>query len=1075
MTTARRTTRKAPEKSYKKIDVPRFVNSSLFNEALVLRDLEKEMSFYLADEEMSGFLEFWFRFCTFAVEFDKSRKDIGNFDADKTLKNVVFPILDILGYGEKDNINLDTYLNNHTLSLANSKGERNNVTIPLCIFESSTAAKEILNDSITNIDSRVRENLSSIVIYDYFDAFADERIGKYDMSKSIPGEFRDEFYALDMTSRCVEYLNILHKDYGIVTDGARWRILHREKTKEDSTLFYEFDLYQFLELFTGESLGDVEENPEYFRLAKWFYWFFSKKGLREQGLGFVEEVELKSRKYADSIEEDLKTRFVHAITIATNGYSRESQVFSESDLDLDLMVRTSESLVFNLFFLRSCESKGVIPFHQGYKTISLANIVNKIENYHPKLNWNENKMQISRLSSVFGCELTEDGSELYDHIHKLFRIVKDGKNGFGIEGFIETVFCEDEYKIYSEKKLKNIDMANLLAELMFFKEGNSSKQIPYNNFSPRQLGSIYESFLEYKPFKATENLYYLKKTSSGKTNWQWVEKSDLPRSVNYKDLYEVKRGDYIFSPDNKDRKSTGSYYTPHYIVEHMVEVTLGPIVGATKSAEKLLEVKVCDPAMGSAHFLVEVLNYLSKAYTKLSKKRYKVEEVKRIVLDSCIFGADLNVRAVKLAKMSLWLASACSGKKLERLDDQIKNGDSLIALNWKKEFEKVFKKGGFDVIIQNPPYIFARDQKLDSKSKEYFDSNFSWSSYQANTYLLFIEKSFELLKQDGRLAAIIPNNWMSIDTCESFRINYLQNFDEHKLINCKDRIFDGVAVDNSIIFSSKKKKGIAGKTVKVFELENKEIEFKVEHKLDNYHGDIISTSEAVLDNGVLEILNMSPKLGDLYQVMSGLVAYEVGKGDPVQTKRMKDERVYHSSTRKRGFTPYLNGKDVCRYYSLTPTEYLKYGKNLAAPRSKNLYEGPRLLVRQIPSKPPRSINTCLITNEYLNDRNSMIIKVENKNDAYFVMAVLNSEIITSWFIQKYDKFQRKTFPQFKVKELKEFPMLPTEVDFYEEIVENSKKLEREYSKKQRDLEFIEKIEAKLESLIISAFSNSVEE
>ena len=124
------------------------------------------------------------------------------------------------------------------------------------------------------------------------------------------------------------------------------------------------------------------------------------------------------------------------------------------------------------------------------------------------------------------------------------------------------------------------------------------------------------------------------------------------------------------------------------VIQYIVESALKDHI-KNKSSKQILEVKVCDPAMGSGHFLLGALNYLTEAFIETlydeaeDDLTIKHIEAKRKVLDNCIFGVDINSRAVKLAKMSLWLETAHINKKLERLDDQIRTGDSLISFKWK--------------------------------------------------------------------------------------------------------------------------------------------------------------------------------------------------------------------------------------------------------------------------------------------------------------------------------------------------------------------------------------------------------
>jgi hypothetical protein len=119
---------------------------------------------------------------------------------------------------------------------------------------------------------------------------------------------------------------------------------------------------------------------------------------------------------------------------------------------------------------------------------------------------------------------------------------------------------------------------------------------------------------------------------------------------------------------------------------------------------------------------------------------------------------------------------------------------------------------------------------------------------------------------------------------------------------------------------------------------------------------------------------------------------------------------------------YLDGRDVKRYFIDWSGAYLKYGSNLAAPRSATLFEGERILVRQIPSPLPLAINGAVVSGEELNDINSMIVKSQSSYSNKYILGIINSRLLSFWFDLTFDKFQRAIFPQFKVNELAQFPI-----------------------------------------------------
>jgi len=203
--------------------------------------------------------------------------------------------------------------------------------------------------------------------------------------------------------------------------------------------------------------------------------------------------------------------------------------------------------------------------------------------------------------------------------------------------------------------------------------------------------------------------------------------------------------------------------------------------------------------------------------------------------------------------------------------------------------------------------------------------------------------------------------------------------------------------------------------------------------------DILKNDDVI--NLMSKIENQSILLSDLSTVKAGLKAYEIGKGDPPQTKEIKDGRVYHSKTKiDSNYIKYLDGKNVCRYYSGWSGEYLKHGKNLAAPRNNfDLFSSPRILVRQIPSQPPYCINAFFTKEIILNDLNSMNV-IDIKIEPELILSILNSKLVSYWFIHKFGKLQRGIFPQFKVNELAIFPIPKEFGNHRNELIDKVKKI-----------------------------------
>ena len=186
--------------------------------------------------------------------------------------------------------------------------------------------------------------------------------------------------------------------------------------------------------------------------------------------------------------------------------------------------------------------------------------------------------------------------------------------------------------------------------------------------------------------------------------------------------------DLDLTKDRRKRKEQGIYYTPRFIVDYIVQNALGPVLDKCKSVNDLQKIKVLDPACGSGSFLVAAMNLIIKKYVDFAAKPDGFLKIK--ILQNNIYGVDLDEQAVELARLNLLLNTFDAQTKLPGLENNIKNGNSLISgtdeelerffgknyrdkktFNLQEEFPEVFKQGGLDCIIGNPPYLKELDNK----------------------------------------------------------------------------------------------------------------------------------------------------------------------------------------------------------------------------------------------------------------------------------------------------------------------------------------------------------------------------
>lgn len=487
------------------------------------------------------------------------------------------------------------------------------------------------------------------------------------------------------------------------------------------------------------------------------------------------------------------------------------------------------------------------------------------------------------------------------------------------------------------------------------------------------------------------------------------------------------------------RKEQGIYYTPTYVVDYIVKNTVGEL--AKNKKFDLDNIKILDPACGSGSFLMKAFDYLVTLdkkkngnidQTKLDLTGESVSYGKKVeILKNNIFGVDLDAKAVEIAQLNLLLKATEKKHRLPTLQENIKVGNSLIddpnvagnkAFKWEEEFKEIMDDGGFDVVIGNPPYVFARE-KIDDKQKDFFSNSYETSEYQLNTYILFIERAIKLLKTEGLLGFIIPDAWLKVESAKKLRKFMLENTFIEKIIHIRGETFLGVGVESSIFILRKTK------SVKKTEvcMDFKQLKYTSCFQKDwlqnkNYEIDLFSNKET--KNVLTKIMNNTKELGNVSEIKAGLQAYEKGKGKPKQSKEDVKNRPYDYDHKFDETTyKYLEGKDIGRYGFSWKGHWLRYGEWLAAPRNFKLFNSPRILVREIPAKPPYAIVSTYIEEIYLNNRSIInILQKDNKLELKYLLLILNSKLMAFYHLNKSVKAQRDLFPKITLNDLRRFPI-----------------------------------------------------
>lgn len=831
--------------------------SSLFNEVYLTNDVPQVYPFWVQDES-GPFHDFLQSFIDLCIE-TRSEKFANEAS---TVKDLILPVMELLGWKSRCSID--------NLSYSITESGKAKSYRPDLIYVDEPSEKALLN--VDEPIKRLRAGRQFVRIV--LEAKTWKRLDKefHESGHQKPSidsdrsEKADDTRSLTPVEQTLKYMDILQQRFGILTDGNRWRLLHSELSDGGNKRHFEFTLGYARN--TVLKLHQEQNNEEWKKLVsnlKYFFYFFSRNSFYpEDGTRpFVEDILEYSKKYAQKIEEDLKSSFIEAMTIICNGY-KDSLGRIPSQDELNLIRSVSESHLFNILFIKSCEVRNILPIKEPpYLKISLSEIIESIEypRFIPETS-DTDELNLKRLIKAFenSFKYTPHGTELYDRVINLYDVVQNGSHGLEVVGFKETVFEPEELEFSRKHKISNSAMVRLLFSLGYTAsevESREYQQIPYNFFTPRQLGSIYESFLEYSLLSATSDMIYHKK------KWNVANLESERISKKLRKCPRVKKGQLYFSFNEKERKQTGSYYTPDYIVRHIVSETLGPLV-ENKSADEILGIRICDPAIGSGHFLNAATEFLTKAYrAALSQEIYDdltelESDSAQKVLRSCIYGADINSRAVKLAKMGLWLATAHAKRRLEHLDDQLICGDSLdnSKINWDQSFPTLPKNEKFDAVIMNPPYLGI---KGNSHRIGYLRNLKEWKHIVTNKYdvfYFFIARAIEITNPDGKIGAITTSYWPTADGADLLRDYISKNADVTSIIFFNNlRLFEAAQGQHNMVFVLDKKR--QEHAIKVLELTATKPGVILEDLSGAYLDEMVKSEQITVSSYVSSITNQS--------------------------------------------------------------------------------------------------------------------------------------------------------------------------------------------------------------------------
>ena len=483
------------------------------------------------------------------------------------------------------------------------------------------------------------------------------------------------------------------------------------------------------------------------------------------------------------------------------------------------------------------------------------------------------------------------------------------------------------------------------------------------------------------------------------------------------------------------KKAGGVYYTPQYIVDYIVENTLGEKI-KDKTPNQISKIRVIDPACGSGSFLIRAYQYLLDYhldyYAKLEKppkdviytdkkgiKHLTIREKKRILKNN-IYGVDLDTLAVEVTKLSLLLKVLEDQNKdllesqqklfhervLPNLSSNIKNGNSLVGINiseiqelsmdelrlvkpfeWSYEYPEVFEQGGFDVVIGNPPYVFGGNKGITNIQKKYFKTCFMSGSGKVNLFTLFIEKGISLLKSTGKFSYIIPNTLLRVTSYKNIR-KYLTDYKINEIVDLSTGVFKNAVTSSIILTVTQEEPTNNIVSIKTDLSEN--IYNQVKQEYFSKHGYIFNIFCNPKERELINKLNNnSILLGDLCKYLRFGVVIS-GKQKELISNEIKND------TSK----PYLEGKEIGPYTINSNGNYIEYvPEKIHRARTKDLFESEKIMIQRITGG-NTPLKATFDTENYYNKESiiNLVLK-DNTFDYYYILSLINSKLI-NWYYSK---------------------------------------------------------------------------
>ncbi|HLA87418.1 MAG TPA: N-6 DNA methylase, partial [Anaerolineales bacterium] len=447
-----------------------------------------------------------------------------------------------------------------------------------------------------------------------------------------------------------EYLNRSEEaQWGLVSNGLSLRVL-RDNATLTRQAYIEFDLES---MFDGEVYSDF--------ILLWLICHQSRFETNDKQTACILEQWSKSAqergtRALDDLRRGVEDAFVSLgqgfLQHPLNGELRTR--LRKGDLSSQDYYRQLLRLVYRLIFLFAAEDRDLLLLPDAPTETK-----QRYQNYY----------STSRLRTLAQRQRGSRHHDRYEALRLVMTLLgsEQGCQELAIPALGGFLFDAHSTADLNEAKLDNQALLAAIRSLAFITEGNTRRAVDYRNLGPEELGSVYESLLELHPLLNTDAGTFQLSSAAG-----------------------------------NERKTTGSYYTPSSLIQVLLDSALNPVIedrlkdkaDAAQQEQALLDLKVCDPACGSGHFLIAAAHRIAGklAQVRAGGDEPPPNETRRALRDAirhCIYGVDFNPMAVELCKVNLWLESLEPGKPLSFLDAHIKCGNSIVGLDFTMKLDEL--------------------------------------------------------------------------------------------------------------------------------------------------------------------------------------------------------------------------------------------------------------------------------------------------------------------------------------------------------------------------------------------------